>query len=55
MYLNINKVTFNGLEPGWLGVSFGLRNCYVRVIITRKRAYEGLLDSLYDRDIQIKI
>jgi len=24
-----------GLEPGWLGVSFGLRNCYVRIIITR--------------------
>ena len=22
------------LEPGWLGVSFGLRNCYVRIIIT---------------------
>jgi len=26
-----------GLEPGWLGVSFGLRNCYVRIIITRFR------------------
>src|SRR6266516_5249151 len=24
-----------GLEPGWLGTSFGLRNCYVRIIITR--------------------
>jgi hypothetical protein len=30
--------TFNnihGLEPGWLGASFGLRNSYVRIIITR--------------------
>jgi len=26
-----------GLEPGWLGVSFGLRNCYVRIIITRNK------------------
>lgn len=25
----------NGLEPGWLGVSFGLRNSYVRIIMTR--------------------
>jgi hypothetical protein len=25
----------NGLEPGWLGASFGLRICYVRIIITR--------------------
>ena len=25
----------NGLEPGWLGASFGLRNSYVRIIITR--------------------
>lgn len=24
-----------GLEPGWLGASFGLRNCYVRIVITR--------------------
>ncbi len=24
-----------GLEPGWLGASFGLRNCYVRIIIIR--------------------
>ena len=27
---------YNGLEPGWLGASFGLRICYVRTIITRK-------------------
>ena len=26
---------YYGLEPGWLGVSFGLRNCYVRIIIAR--------------------
>jgi hypothetical protein len=25
----------SGLEPGWLGASFGLRICYVRIIITR--------------------
>ena len=25
----------HGLEPGWLGVSFGLRTCYVRIIMTR--------------------
>ena len=24
-----------GLEPGWLGASFGLRICYVRIIIIR--------------------
>ena len=24
-----------GLEPGWLGASFGLRTCYVRIIIIR--------------------
>jgi hypothetical protein len=24
-----------GLEPGWLGASFGLRISYVRIIITR--------------------
>lgn len=33
-----NKLAFkiNGLEPGRLGASFGLRNCYVRIIITRQ-------------------
>jgi hypothetical protein len=25
----------SGLEPGWLGASFGLRSSYVRIIITR--------------------
>jgi hypothetical protein len=25
----------NGLEPGWLGASFGSRNSYVRIIIIR--------------------
>jgi hypothetical protein len=30
-----NIFIINGLEPGWLGVSFGLRSCYVRIIITR--------------------
>jgi hypothetical protein len=24
-----------GLEPGWIGVSFGLRKSYVRIIMTR--------------------
>lgn len=24
-----------GLEPGWLGISFGLRISYVRIIMTR--------------------
>lgn len=28
-----------GLEPGWLGASFGLRNCYVRIIIIRKKNF----------------
>ena len=28
-------VTTHGLEPGWLGASFGLRICYVRIIIAR--------------------
>ena len=31
-YINI---FFYGLEPGWLGASFGLRICYVRIIIIR--------------------
>jgi hypothetical protein len=30
-----NNKNKNGLEPGWLGASFGLRNSYVRIIITR--------------------
>ena len=35
---NLNNTCSNiyGLEPGWLGASFGLRNSYVRIIITRK-------------------
>ena len=31
------KTKQNRLGPGWLGASFGLRNCYVRIIITRNR------------------
>jgi hypothetical protein len=26
-----------GLEPGWLGASFGLRISYVRIIMTRNK------------------
>jgi hypothetical protein len=33
----------NGLEPGWLGASFGLRICYVRIIITRNVIFLILL------------
>ena len=33
-YEEIFLFCFYRLEPGWLGVSFGLRNCYVRIIIT---------------------
>ena len=28
-----------GLEPGWLGASFGLRNSYVQIIITRRQFF----------------
>lgn len=33
--MQIKVLQKNGLEPGWLGASFGLRMCYVRIIITR--------------------
>ena len=33
IYNTLNIIS--GLEPGWLGASFGLRICYVRIIITR--------------------
>ena len=35
----IFSVYLYGLEPGWLGASFGLRISYVRIIITRKVLY----------------
>ena len=34
-FTDILKTNKNGLEPGWLGVSFGLRSSYVRIIMTR--------------------
>ena len=36
-----------GLEPGWLGASFGLRNCYVRIIITRGKKNKYINYSQY--------
>ena len=32
---SLNYIINYGLEPGWLGASFGLRTCYVRIIIIR--------------------
>ena len=31
----MHYIRYNGLEPGWLGVSFGLRSSYVQIIMTR--------------------
>lgn len=41
----IRKVLYNinGLEPGWLGASFGLRICYVRIIITRNMIFNNCI------------
>ena len=36
-----------GLEPGWLGASFGLRISYVRIIITRKFKYRYIHIYVY--------
>lgn len=43
----------NGLEPGWLGASFGMRNCYVRIIITRYKIlnclnYNSNVNDMYN-------
>jgi hypothetical protein len=35
IFFSIMKKIKYGLEPGWLGASFGLRICYVRIIIIR--------------------
>ena len=35
-----------GLEPGWLGASFGLRSCYVRIIIIRIGSKNKLIVKL---------
>ena len=42
---SIRAIT-NGLEPGWLGTSFGLRTSYVRIIITRYEQLKYILFKL---------
>ena len=40
-------VVLHGLEPGWLGVSFGLRTCYVRIIMTRYVSLKKEKQNIY--------
>jgi hypothetical protein len=47
LYIEYILNTISGLEPGWLGASFGLRSSYVRIIITRNMILNNCIIKIY--------